>query len=48
MGERSVVCKTSSNFDASLNFINKVCGEVGKNLSLDGYVRPLGKKVMNY
>ncbi len=30
--------------DASLNFTNKVHGEVGRNLSLDGYAKPLGKK----
>jgi hypothetical protein len=48
IGERSAIYKNSSNFDESLNFINKVRGEVGRNLSLHGYARPPRKKVMNY
>ncbi len=42
--ERNVVYNTSNKFDRSLNFTNKVHGEVGRNLSLDGYAKPLGKK----
>jgi hypothetical protein len=29
--QRNAVYNTNNNFDASLNFINKVHGEVGKN-----------------
>jgi hypothetical protein len=44
VGERNAVYNTNNNFDASLNFINKARGKVGRNLSLNGYARPPRKK----
>jgi hypothetical protein len=44
VGKINTIYNTNNNFDASLNFINNVHGEVGRNLSLDSYTRPSRKK----